>query len=273
MFKKLRLRIAARRLERQKNKSMPTDAKSAAGINSDVGDSSVTSVTSKQSFIKRAWGWIIALPSRFWNWVRKIDIIGLANIALLSFIIVAFSVLILNITDSGNRDCDKSEPFHIAQNQARPRIVKSVPDTHKPVKVTAKVTINPDTMDAVISLPLKKALRQVEKANKSKITHQAIGKNYAGRNRLLGDIVIDGIYITEHKPVKGDIIKGNMIIQNMRKYTIPCGIKIDGNLILRNVGLLRFCDDLYVTGNIYVNRNSSFGPIPSTARVGGQVIF
>jgi hypothetical protein len=39
------------------------------------------------------------------------------------------------------------------------------------------------------------------------------------------------------------------------------------------MGLLQFCGDFVVTGNIYVSPRSSFGPIPKTARIGGYVVL
>ena len=59
----------------------------------------------------------------------------------------------------------------------------------------------------------------------------------------------------------------------MRKYVLPCGIRIEGDLFLRDMGLLQFAGEFTVTGNIYVTPTSSFGPIPGTARIGGQVIL
>ena len=71
----------------------------------------------------------------------------------------------------------------------------------------------------------------------------------------------------------GAHIQGDLYIQDMRKYTLPCDIVIDGNLFLRDVNMLNFCGDFTVRGNIYVSPRSSFGPVPSTARIGGQVIL
>ena len=59
----------------------------------------------------------------------------------------------------------------------------------------------------------------------------------------------------------------------MRKYTLPCDAKIRGNLFIRNVDKLSFCGQFSVKGNIYVSKQSSFGPIPRNANIGGQVIL
>jgi hypothetical protein len=75
-------------------------------------------------------------------------------------------------------------------------------------------------------------------------------------------------------------VNGNLILQNLRIYTLPCGTRIDGDLLLRNVHQLRFCvsdqaniQSFAIRGNIYVSSNSSFGPLPKNAHLGGQVIF
>ena len=71
----------------------------------------------------------------------------------------------------------------------------------------------------------------------------------------------------------GAKINGNLIIQNMRKYTLPCGMKINGHLFVRNVARLHFCGEFTVNGNIYVNRESSFGALPDGTKINGQIIF
>ena len=88
----------------------------------------------------------------------------------------------------------------------------------------------------------------------------------------MGDVVIDtrrAASVIEHNTR----VQGNLYLQNMRKYTLPCGVRVEGNLFLRDVNLLQFCGEFTVTGNIYVNPRSSFGPIPANARVGGYVIL
>ena len=88
----------------------------------------------------------------------------------------------------------------------------------------------------------------------------------------MGDTVIDHHDMTTVLQ-NGAHVRGNLYIQDLRKYTLPCNIVIDGNLILRDVNMLNFCGDFTVRGNIYVSPRSSFGPVPSTARIGGQVIL
>ena len=89
---------------------------------------------------------------------------------------------------------------------------------------------------------------------------------------MYGDIIIDNR--GDAKLLNnGTEIDGNLYLQNMRKYVLPCNIKISGNMFIRDVSMLQFCGDFEITGNIYVSPRSSFGPIPSSARLGGQVIL
>ena len=93
-----------------------------------------------------------------------------------------------------------------------------------------------------------------------------------GDGNIYGDVVIETR--GEARVLKnGARIRGNLYLQRMRKYVLPCNIVIDGSLFLRDVNILQFCGPFTVTGNIYVSPRSSFGPIPYNARIGGQVIL
>ena len=59
----------------------------------------------------------------------------------------------------------------------------------------------------------------------------------------------------------------------MNKYTIPCDAKINGHLFIRNVHKVNFCGKFKVNGNVYVNRESSFGPLPAGTKINGQIIL
>jgi hypothetical protein len=89
---------------------------------------------------------------------------------------------------------------------------------------------------------------------------------------MYGDIIIDsrGAAMMLNN---GYEINGNLYLQNMRKYVLPCDIKITGNMFVRDVNMLQFCGKFEIAGNIYVTPTSSFGPIPRNAYVGGQVIL
>ena len=93
-----------------------------------------------------------------------------------------------------------------------------------------------------------------------------------GDGKIYGDIIIES---REEAIVlkNGAHIRGNLYLQNMYKYVLPCDIKIEGNLFLRDLNMLHFCGRFTITGNIYVTPNSSFGPIPRDAYLGGQIIL
>ena len=91
-------------------------------------------------------------------------------------------------------------------------------------------------------------------------------------SEIFGDVIIESR--GESAAIKnGAHIHGNLYLQRMHKYVLPCGVVIDGNLFLRDLHLLQFCGEFTVRGNIYVSPTSSFGPIPCNARIGGQVIL
>jgi hypothetical protein len=93
------------------------------------------------------------------------------------------------------------------------------------------------------------------------------------KKTISGDVIIDGRNARNLGLKSMGVINGNLYLQNMRGYILPCGIRINGDLLLRDVGQLKFCGCFEIAGNIYVSRNSSFGPIPKDAHLGGQVIF
>ncbi len=199
---------------------------------------------------------------RVWNWLCDINLVGVINLTLLVAIIVLFSMLIFNFTTCRNV-LNKT-------TQTAP-VVQTAP-------AQQDVIVRPVAQDVI--LPVKRDIQTNETVTKAEPIHVARVKPNAvtvvqiARNggEMYGDIIIENR--ADSKLLhNGDKINGNLFLQNMRKYVLPCGIKIDGDLVLRNVNLLQFCGEFTVTGNIYVNPTSSFGPIPRTARIGGQVIL
>lgn len=196
---------------------------------------------------------------RIWKWICGIDLIGLVNITLLVAIIVLFSMLIIDILKFKKPQVVVVAPHTVEvtnDNYTPRRTVKPRPRVALPIKqdtATRKMMAEPVRVVPTTAPTIKVA------------TDNATHKMY-------GDIIIDnradGTILHN-----GAQIKGNLFLQNMRKYTLPCDIKIEGNLFLRDMGMLQFCGDFTITGNIYVSPRSSFGPIPRTARLGGQVIL
>ncbi|MDR0726842.1 MAG: hypothetical protein LBF37_02140 [Rickettsiales bacterium] len=243
------MKIAARRVEKAKKNT--TKARK----------------TNKSTFWTKVWN-VISWPfrilarlfSKIWSWIRSIDLIGLVNLTLLMSIIVLFSMLIIDMTGCGKKTvvfvAAESVPVSTAKTDVKV-------DQKKIVKVENETKQSVQT----ITLPLKKVSKPC--CNTTANTFKAEKKTYV----VNGNVFIDGEFPGENKLSCGAKIRGNLYLQNMRKYTLPCNTVIEGDLFLRNVDMLKFCGIFTVKGNIYVSRNSSFGPLPSTARIGGQVIL
>lgn len=256
MFKELKLKIAARRMERETGRK-------AASAKRGRAAKKVTFWTRVWEIISWPFRMIARMASALWSWIRSIDLIGLVNLTLLIAIIVLFSMLIIDIIG-----CSRKPVVVVADAPA----VAVVPE--KP-----QVTLSDEKAPADIAaqaerpaLPLKRDVR-----TRKYLSHTitvARGKYIPedAPRQLNGDIIIDH-HGDSPLLTDGVYVNGNLYLQNMRKYTLPCGTVIRGNLFLRDVTMLQFCGDFTVTGNIYVSPRSSFGPIPSTARLGGQVIL
>lgn len=197
---------------------------------------------------------IAALFCKLWNRICGINFIGLLNSTLLISIIILFSMLIIDFTK-----CNKQPVVIIAQPVP---VTKPAPEQRKVIaRKPALPVVNKKVSQPVNIIPVKKS----EVKNTKKQT--AIQNK-----KILGDIIIDNRgsgAVLQHNAY----VNGNVYLQNMHKYTLPCGTKINGNMFLRDIGLLQFCGDFTVTGNIYVSPRSSFGPIPKTARIGGYVVL
>lgn len=226
--------------------------------------------------IIRALRWIfVTVPVAIWRWIKSIDIVGLANMALLAVIIVMFGILLINILDINDSRNGRggSALFNnaiagggVGANNHSP---SDASDSDK-VVVKTTVTAGDQTKEAVITLPLRKNSDGVPSADADK----PVSKD----NRdFVGDIILDGSDMWDMprvaRPGRGANIDGNLFVQNMHQYTLPCGIKITGDLILRNVGMVRFCGAFSVGGDVRVTANSSFGPFPADASIAGNVIF
>lgn len=249
MFKKLKLKLASRRVEKSTDEAAKTKKHNKKS-------KFWTKVENIVSWPFRA---IKKLGKKIWHWLRFIDLIGMVNLTLLVTIIVLFSVLISEFIG-----CRSDEKYVLVASDETPVTVTTsniTVDKNGSVQLTTSQKVERNT----ITLPLKKS--GCCKFDKIKLV-KADKKEY----NMYGDIIIDGIK-TKEKLSCGVSINGNLYLQNMRKYTLPCDTHIEGNLFLRNVELLKFCGDFTITGDIYVSRNSSFGPIPKTARLGGQIIF
>lgn len=215
----------------------------------------------KTSWIKRVWNKICGWFKCFWNWLKGINLVALLNLALLSAIIVLFSMLILDVTKQANT------PVVIVADSTERGIVSEFKEPKTDTRHIKPRAVLPLSQNASDSKTI--GFVRTVKARPAPIVTQNIP---CQNNVLLSDTVIDSRY-TATVLKNGTQVNGNLYIQDMRKYTLPCNVVINGNLILRNTGILNFCGDFTVQGNIYVSPRSSFGPLPNNARIGGHVIL
>ena len=213
--------------------------------------------------IKNVWNFIYRMFRAFWNWLKSIDIIGMINLTLLVAIIVLFVSLITDVVRCN--DCEKIAKSNksevvVLQKQNDPRrVVQRKYKTVVPVKVDNQTNIKPK-------------IRTVGVAKPEIIPELSLPAKELPQQVLGGDVIIE-----RHpaSPVLSNGVKvnGNLYIQNMRKYTIPCDAKINGHLFIRNVSMVNFCGKFKVNGNVYVNRGSSFGPLPEGTKINGKIIL
>lgn len=212
---------------------------------------------------KWIWKQITRVCKWVWNWLCKINLVGLVNLTLLVAIIVLFTMLIIDVVG-----CRRNQVVVVANN---------VPETVVPVKTTGKKVVQRPVKPVTNVLPLKKDSKREmvnEPINVSRVQVNPVVERQTAKvnNTMYGDVVIDsrgaGKMISHNT-----VVQGNLYLQNMRKFVLPCGVRVDGNLFLRDVNMLQFCGKFVVTGNIYVSPRSSFGPIPGSAHVGGQIIL
>ncbi len=252
MFKELKLKIAARRVERKKARKTVRNKRKSTSFWGRIWD-----------IICRPFRFVAKMARKLWAWIRSLDLIGLVNLTLLIAIIVLFSMLIIDIVGCRQKSVViVSDAPAIAVEATRPQIM--VTNDLAPNEVQKKIVRRP-------TLPLRRdaATRKFIDAPVSVV--KPCGQKVASQ-KIQGDVMIDRSPASPRLS-NGVVIYGNLYLQNMRKYTLPCGTVIHGNMFLRDVDMLQFCGDFTVTGNIYVSPRSSFGPIPSTARLGGQVIL
>ncbi len=199
------------------------------------------------------WDGIVLAATKVWKWLCGINLIGLINLTLLIAIIVLFSMLIINIVNCRRAPVvvNANEKTVTIEAKRGSRIISKT----IPVKRGAKTGNMETTINVVETKP----------SDDPTLRAQGDGKIY-------GDVIIES---REEAIVlkNGAHINGNLYLQHMYKYVLPCDIKIDGNLFLRDLGILHFCGRFDISGNIYVTPNSSFGPIPKNAYLGGQIIL
>lgn len=216
--------------------------------------------------LKRIITWPWRVCCAIWKWLKSIDIVGMINLTLLVIIILLFVSLIVDVVRC--RRCpmvnnDRNSNVTVVQNDYAKnkdgKIVRHTFNTVLPLKADKKTGITPKIRTVGVDRP------QI-------VRETSLPVNSLTQQNLSGDTVVD---VNPQSPIlsNGTKINGNLIIQNMRKYTLPCGMKINGHLFVRNVQRLHFCGEFTVNGNIYVNRESSFGALPKGTKINGQIIF
>ena len=212
--------------------------------------------------LKAIWRFLVRVWLAIWNWLKDISLFGMINLTLLVAIIVLCSSLISFVwgdktvpgdTKNGNVEIT-SDSYVPGNNVVQRRFNTNLPmRTDSETGITPKVKVvgmKKPVVDKNLSLPAEELPKQ----------------------NLYGDVIVD-TYPNSVVLMNGVVVNGNLYVQNMHKYTLPCGAKISGNLFIRNVGKLHFCGSFSVKGNIYVTHHSSFGPIPQDSYVGGQVVL
>lgn len=218
--------------------------------------------------IKWLWRLICRVCRAIWNWLKSIDIVGMVNLTLLVAIIVLFLSLIsdfvrCNKCDKAVASNNKSNIIMTQQKAKQPvderRVVKRKYSTVLPVKIDSQTNITPK-------------IRTVGVAKPEIIRELSVPADELPQQTLSGDVIVEK-YPGAPVLSNGVKVNGNLYIQNMRKYTIPCDAKINGHLFIRNVNKVNFCGKFKVNGNVYVNRESSFGPLPEGTKINGQIIL
>ena len=209
--------------------------------------------------IKWLWRQLCRICRAIWNWLKSIDIVGMINLTLLVAIIVLFSALINNVICCNK--CDKNVAYIRKDAGATQIANKNVVDNRRVVKRQFSTV-----------LPVKPISVDEDTTIRPQIRTIGVKKNELPKQVLGGDVIIER---HPSSPVlsNGVRINGNLYIQNMNKYTIPCDAKINGHLFIRNVNKLKFCGKFTVNGNVYVNRESSFGALPDGTKINGQIIL
>ena len=238
------------------------------------------------------WKWMCRAGRAIWNWAQNIGVIGAINLILLIIAIILFLVLFSNLVRHGKSVVNNAPKVDACETVItnpvkqmkeveiqveKPKTVKQVKQKKNKVKHDTRKVINRDANTALpikdnSSTKIKIKIKTVGVAKPQIIKELSVPAEKQPKQVLSGDVIVDA-YPSSPVLSNGVKINGNLFIQNVRKYTIPCDTKINGHLFIRNVDKLYFCGRFIVNGNVYVNRQSSFGAIPDGAKINGQIIL
>jgi len=240
----------------EKKKILSRAAAKAAPEKPRGGDDRTSTRTRIRTRVREWGGWIKRQSSAVWKWLKRQDKLVFFNIILLALVIVMLCVMMRNVRRQSSPQVLRTPPSQAVRNAPRAGV--------------AEQRLLPNRPTIIISRKAQAPIRRERKVIKRQ---RPVVPEPVVINKIRGTIIIDGKGRAV-KPLKPDTeIGGNLILQNIGVYLLPCGIKIGGDLLLRNVRELKFCGAFDIAGNIRVSRNSSFGALPKGAKLGGQILF
>ncbi|MDR2770151.1 MAG: hypothetical protein LBB08_01740, partial [Rickettsiales bacterium] len=197
---------------------------------------------------RRRRSWISRRARAVVDMIRGWDRLVCFNIALLFLLSAMLGVMLWNVKKNGS-PCAR---IRIAGPESpAARGARKPPRESGAGAAPASSRLVRQADEEIIYLPL----RQQPNSAKKQIRRVAAAKPVK-RQKFGSDVVMDGSDSNVNLHGLADI-RGNLYLQNMRAYRLPCGIRISGSLYLRNVGLLKFCDSEFgsfkIGGNIYVS--------------------
>jgi hypothetical protein len=214
---------------------------------------------------------IKAASKKSWAWIKSRDLATTTNVAMLVLVVVMLVVLI-NVAQQNNlimSSVNNAQKAEVVQNDAQVKKIAAKKAKIRVATVQATVSINEESGKTAIVLPLKKVVKVYDTVP-TKIEVKNV-RRQTNNEWLQTEEVIRPVQ--KRKIDSMETIKGNLYVQNMNSYTIPCGTRVMGNLIVRNVKNLKFCDCFEVMGNMYIGRGTAFGPIPADAKIHGQIVY
>lgn len=265
MFEKLQMKLAARKMQRSKeyaalDKKIMVEESALERVLlwpfRAIGFVCRWVYDTVAAIISWIWGLLVAICCAFWTWLCAINIVGLINLTLILAIIILFSFLIVDFTRCRRTNVVNAPAKAMTvETSSKSSASTGAITTTLPMRRNARTQAITEPVNVVGAEPSKSPILR---------TH--------GDGKIYGDIIIesrgDAIILKNNAH-----IRGNLYLQHMRKYILPCGVKIEGNLFLRDLNMLQFCGPFNITGNIYVSPRSSFGPIPRNSHLGGQIIL
>lgn len=220
-----------------------------------------------KNWFRRAGDSIANASKKSWAWIKSRDLSTTANVAVLLLTIVMLVVLI-QVVQQNNQIINSAKSPAIAAAQATKQVAPRPARQIVSARVPASVSVDTATGTTAIVLPMKDVIKQIKQ------TKPVVGyaKPLTNREWLRQESSFRRTPARVSKLDSMSRVSGNLYVQNMNAYTLPCGTIVQGDLIVRNVKKLKFCGCFEVKGNIYLGRGVSFGPLPRDAKIGGQII-